>query len=257
MHPSRVRALIHAGALRARRVGSQWLIDADSLDRHASLIAGHATGRSMSPRIAWATAALIDGRTDGLIASERYRLRRRLADTDISVETVQRWLSRRADDVARYRVGERDIPAVVGRDGVVATGVSAASDYRLGLGAGGSGDAYVTSQARYRLVRDYALIPSTRGNLTLRVVDQGWHLATATAGEHHLVAPRLIAGVDLVEDNDARTRSAGRKLISAALDGWGRSRQSPDSPIPHQRSVERQRADSTTSLSPAICGKSF
>lgn len=220
VHPSRVRALIHAGALRARRVGNQWLVDVDSLDRHAALIAGRATGRSMSPRIAWATAALVDGMPDGLVATERYRLRRRLAETNLSVETVQRWLSRRADDVGRYRVGERDIAGLVGDDGVVATGVSAASDYGLGLGTGGAGDAYVTSQARDRLVRHYALIPSTRGNLTLRVVDQGWHLPTATAGEHHRIAPRLITGVDLAEDIDARARSAGRRLITAALLGW-------------------------------------
>jgi len=219
VHPSRVRALIQAGALRARRVGSQWLIDVDSLDRHAALIAGHATGRSLSPRIAWATAALADGRVDGLLASERYRLRRRIAATNLSVETVQRWLSRRADDVSRYRVGERDILAVLGQEGVVATGVSATSDYGLGLGTGGFGDAYLSSEVRDRLVRDYSLIPSARGNLTLRVVDQGWHLATATSVDHHLVAPRLIVGVDLAEDPDARTCSAGRKLITAALDG--------------------------------------
>lgn len=222
VHPSRVRALIQAGALRARRVGSQWLIDAESLDRQASLIAGRATGRSMSQRIAWATAAVVDGMADGLVASERYRLRRRLADTDLSVETAQRWLSRRADVIARYRVGERDIADVVGHDDVVATGVSAAADYGLGLGTGGSGDAYVISRVRDRLVRDYSLIPSAKGNFTLRVVDQGWHLLTAAARESRLVAPRLIVGVDLVEDADERTRSAGRRLISAALDGWGK-----------------------------------
>ena len=220
VRPSRVRALIESGGLRARRVGSQWLVDADSLDRHAALIAGHATGRSMSPRIAWATAALVDGISDGLVATERYRLRRRLADTGPSVETVQRWTSRRADGITRYRIGGSDISAVLAYDGVVATGVSAASDYRLGLGTGGSGDAYVTGQVRDQLVQDYFLIPSSRGNFTLRVVDRGWHLTTATAGDHNLIAPRLITGVDLADDTDARTRSAGRELISVALDGW-------------------------------------
>jgi excisionase family DNA binding protein len=225
VHQSRVRALVRSGALRARRVGSQWLVDADSLDRHAALISGHATGRSMSPRIAWATAALVDGMADGLVATERYRLRRRLTDTSPSVETVQRWLLHRAADITGYRVGERDIPAVLADAAVVATGVSAASDYGLGLGTGGFGDAYVTTQVRDRLVRDYSLIPSSQGNLRLRVDDQGWHLATATAVDHYRVVPRLIAGVDLAEDADARTRSAGRGLITTALDsgGWARN----------------------------------
>ncbi|WP_204079150.1 excisionase family DNA-binding protein [Mycobacterium riyadhense] len=210
VHPSRVRALIGSGGLRARRVGSQWLVDADSVDRHAALIAGRATGRSMSPRIAWAAAAHVDGIADGLAASERYRIRRRLAGSRPTVETVQRWLSRRSDDIGRYRVGERDIPDLLASADVVASGVSAASHYGLGLGVGGAGDAYVSSQVRDRLVRDYALIPSDRGNLTLRVVDQGWHLATATAAENCRVAPRLITGVDLVDDADARTRRSGR-----------------------------------------------
>jgi excisionase family DNA binding protein len=222
VNQSRVRALIGAGSLSARRVGIQWLIDADSLDRHAALISGHATGRSMSPRIAWAAAALVDDVADGLAASERYRLKRRITESSLSIQTVQRWLSRRADGITRYRVGERDIAALLARDDVVATGVSAASHYGLGLSTGGSGDAYVTSQVRDQLVRDYFLIPSSQGNLALRAVDRGWHLATAIADDHHLFVPRLIAGVDLAEDTDARTSRAGRELITAALNsrGW-------------------------------------
>ena len=217
VHRSRVRALIASGALRARRVGSQWLIDADSLDRQAALVGGNATGRSMSTRIAWATAALVDGLDDNLVATERYRLRRRLADTQPTVEMVQRWLSRRADDATRYRIGERDIDAVLCEDGVVSTGVSASDAYGLGLGTGGSGDAYVTGEVQDRLVRGYALIPSSRGNLTLRVMNSAWHLDSATTADGRRVAPRLIVGADLADDTDVRTQTAGRQLILSAL----------------------------------------
>lgn len=34
----------------------------------------------------------------------------------------------------------------------------------------------------------------------------------------HVVVPRLIAGVDLADDTDARTRSAGRRLIAQVLE---------------------------------------
>jgi excisionase family DNA binding protein len=222
VHPSRVRALIASGALRARRVGNQWLIDIESLDRHAELIAGHARGRPMSQRVAWATAALVDGIPDQLEPSERYRLRRRLTDVSRSVETIQRWMSRRADGTSRYRVGERDISALLGRPDVVATGISAAADYGIGLGAGASADAYVTSDTRDRLIREHFLIASGQGNLTLRVVDEGWHLVTMRPGEYRQITPRLIVAVDLAEDTDLRTRNAGRELISDALQSWGR-----------------------------------
>lgn len=213
VHPSRVRALIAAGALLARRAGRQWLIDADSLDRHADLVAAGATGRSFAPRIAWAAAALCDGLDDGLTAADRYRLRSRLvhsADRDVDAcALVRRWLSRRANSVDRYRVGERDLAQLLAADGVLATGISAASEYSLGLAAGGSADAYVNDQTRRELVEKFVLIDSARGNLTLRVTD--------AAPFDNAAAPRLIAGADLADDADARTRAAGCALINDAL----------------------------------------
>ena len=82
------------------------------------------------------------------------------------------------------------------------------------------------SARRYtaRLVADFFLIDSPQGNLTLRVLDldalaatqiveRGAHGATFTVR----TTPRLIAGVDLADDTDARTRSAGCALINDAL----------------------------------------
>lgn len=111
----------------------------------------------------------------------------------------------------RYRLGSEDIAELLGADGVVATGVSAIEHFGLALGAGGSADAYVTADTRDRLVRDFYLIESEQGNLTLRIVGDSVLCGTGT------VVHRLIAGVDLSEDNDARSRAAGRELIDAAL----------------------------------------
>ncbi|BBY67739.1 helix-turn-helix domain-containing protein [Mycolicibacterium helvum] len=213
VHPSRVRALIAAGTLAATRAGSQWLVDADSLDRQADLVAAGATARSFAPRTAWGAAALCDGLPDKLTAAERHRLRNRLAHAASGgAETcalVRRWLSQRADSVNRYRVSERDLADLLSARGVMPTGISTADTYDLGLATGGAADAYVNDATCRELVKTHFLIDSARGNLTLRVTSTET-LATA-------VAPRLIAGVDLADDTDARTRAAGCRLIAEAL----------------------------------------
>ena len=109
----------------------------------------------------------------------------------------------------RYRVGQRDLVQLLAVDGVLPTGISSLSAYDLGMATGGSADAYVTDGTRRYLVEKFFLIDSDHGNLTLRVSD------TAPLGD--AVAPRLIAGADLADDTDARTRAAGCSLISEAL----------------------------------------
>src|SRR3954451_24557382 len=52
VNQSRVRALVASGVLEARRIGSQWVIDDESVDRQAALTSARASGRSMSRRIA-------------------------------------------------------------------------------------------------------------------------------------------------------------------------------------------------------------
>lgn len=219
VNPSRVRALIVRGALTATRAGNQWLIDADSLDRHHDLVAAGATGRPFAPRIAWAAAALCDGRRDGLTRDDRYRLRRRLGSVDTDAADacaqVQRWLSRRADALHRYRIGAHDLEPLLRDAGVLATGISTVHTYDLGLATGGSADAYVSDRTRRVLVEEFFLIDSAQGNLTLRVTDAGTFDTD--------VAPRLIVGADLADDLDTRTRAAGRVLIGNALRAARRS----------------------------------
>jgi excisionase family DNA binding protein len=227
VHASRVRALIAAGRLTATRAGNQWLVDADSVDRHAGLVGAGATGRPFTARTAWAAAAMCDGLDGGLVASERYRLRNRLAhalNTPAVCETVQRWLSLRAQAVHRYRIGARDIDDLLASGDVLPTGISAADGYGLGLASGGAAAAYVSAGTARRLVADFFLIGSPQGNLTLRVIDLDVLAATQIVedGAHGATfavrtAPRLVAGADLADDTDARTRSAGCALINDAL----------------------------------------
>lgn len=217
VNQSRVRALVASGILDARRVGSQWLIDTDSVERQAAFTSAGATGRPMSRGVAWAASALADGgQARWISASDRTRLRGRL-DGTTNVVVVQKWLRSRAETITRYRVGERDIVDLLRSDGVVATGVSAAGAYGLGLSTGGSADAYVADDLAERLERDFVLIRSSTGNLTLRIAPNDLHLRSARTTGDGLFAPRLIAGVDLADDRDPRTTSAGQSMIREVL----------------------------------------
>lgn len=217
VNESRVRALVSKGSLTGRRVGNQWLIDAADLDRRADLVRAGATSRSMSLRTAWAAAALADGnQTNWLASSERARLLARLARAT-KHQTFQRWLASRATRVQHYRCAVQDLDELLAQDGVVATGVSAATAYRLGLSTAGSADAYVDQAVADQLVDEFFLISAGktgRSNLTLRIVDGDWHLRAATTVGNRRVAPRLIAAIDLLGSHDARSASAGEELTA-------------------------------------------
>ena len=214
---ARVRALINSGGLTARRVGTLWLIDSVSVEHQRGLTTAGANSRAMSPRVAWAAADLADGGTAAwLSATERSRLRRRLSQST-EVDVVRRWMSRRANSIRRYKVGPKDLTALLTDRRVVRTGICAVESYRLGLGTGGAADVYVSSENLGQLVRGYVLLPSSRGNLTVRVDDGDLYRAAARTIDGRLVVPRLIAGADLADDTDTRTRSAGRRLLTEVL----------------------------------------
>lgn len=218
VHPSRVRELLHAGTLTGRRVGRQWVIKADDLDRHRELIRGGATSRAMSARTAWAAGALVDGQgTDWLASSERSRLKSRLLQHAEEVATFRRWLSSRQACVERFRVADADIAALLKEHDVVATGISAAGAHGTRLSAVGEADAYVTAAVARALKEDYFLVASDRGNLLLRTVDGTWHTDTAVQCAGVLITTRLMTAVDLLDGTDPRSSAAGRALLRKAL----------------------------------------
>lgn len=218
VHQTRVRELLRAGTVVGRRVGRQWLIDLDELDRHRDLVRGGAKSRAMSTRSAWAAGALLDGQETGwLSSSERSRLKARLRRHADEVATFRRWLAARQVAVERFRLGDQDVAALLGERGVVATGISAARSHGQKLSAADEAEAYVTHAAARTLTRKYFLVASDRGNLLLRLVQGSWHTDTAVQRESLLVTTRLMTAVDLLDSNDARSTSAGRHLLRDAL----------------------------------------
>ena len=218
VHQSRVRQLLHAGTVGGRRLGRQWLIDADDLDRHRDLVSGGATSRAMSARTAWAAAALVDGQdTRWITSSERSRLQGRLQRNAEEVVTFRRWLSTRQLSTARFRIADSDIAAFLQEQDVVATGISAARSHGQRLSAAGEAEAYATVELARKLTRKYFLVASERGNLLLRTVEGNWHTDTAVRRDGLLITTRLMTAVDLLDSADARSVSAGRRLLQEAL----------------------------------------
>jgi len=216
---ARVRALIAAGDLDARRVAGVWLVEGDSIDRQAAIASGSRGGRGLAQRIAWAAGDLLDhGDASWLSPKDRWRLRARLLHELDGVDTARRWLRNRHTQVSTWRAGARAIERLLTVDGVIATGVSAAVPLRLGLGTGGAADIYVHADLLDQLARDHFLIQSAAGNLTVRTTQEDYsHRTGRRTGDGTVVAPRLLVAADLLDDTDARTRQTGLDLLTDVL----------------------------------------
>ena len=213
----RVRSLIDSGQLDAHRVGSQWTITVDSMDAHRALVSAGANSRPLSIRTGWGAAALLDAQgVSWLSSAEKTRLRKRLARTS-TWQTWARWLGLRYSSIQRYQVVDTDISNILGRSGVVATGVSAADHLTLGLGTSGQADVYTDADLADELCREFFLVERDRGNLTVRTVDHSLHVVTAAHTAQGLVAARLMVAADLLTAGDSRAHRAGDELLHSLL----------------------------------------
>ncbi|MFI9453533.1 type IV toxin-antitoxin system AbiEi family antitoxin [Amycolatopsis sp. NPDC052450] len=217
VNTSRVRSLLSSGRLAGRRVGSVWLVDSSDVERRRAATKG-VKGRPLSARVTWTSAALFDGLdTDWLSSAERSRLSARWR-TNGDAQVCRWWMQSRAT-VTRYRIAPGDIAELLKFEGVVAGGVSAASNYGTGLGHGAEAEIYASTTTVKRLVDEFFLLADPQGNLTVHEVtaDTHWHCRTARVVEGVQVAPRLIVAADLLDSDDTRSRSAGAALLTDVL----------------------------------------
>jgi GNAT superfamily N-acetyltransferase len=205
--PSRVRALIASGLLRADKVGGRWLVDWDSV--LARERAQNAPGRPLTALNAWALLLLasdeeIPRRVD---SNTRWRLRqtlsrRRLAD-------LESRLDQRAG-VHRLWALPGELRSLRMGGDIVVTGSSAAGELNLDLLAPDTVDAYVHASTLNALVRDHGLEPvaASEANVTLRVVpDDAWMLGGRRT------APSAAVALDLAAYPDSRSARVGSELL--------------------------------------------
>jgi hypothetical protein len=195
----RVRALAEAGRLKARKVGSRWLVEPVSARQER-------TGRPLATASAWAILAILSGaRPDWLHPSAASRLKRRLRDPRWVVASLQSAAWRAS--VTRLRVLPADIAKVLKVDGLVLTGLSAVTDEIDLVPSSNEIDAYVSSDVLRMIERQFR--PDTQPdqpNLTLRVPSQEWVL-------HFQRAPVAVAAADLLLSPDPRASRAGREAL--------------------------------------------
>jgi hypothetical protein len=204
----RVRALIARGLLEAEMFGGRWFVDPASVARRSRQVAPD--GRPYSPRMAWATLADVAGseatlKVRGVRPTERKRIRERLAAGALAGLAPR--LRGRARTL-RLRVHPADVARLEQHPRVVRTGVSAASEHGADISAPGVAEVYVPARSLSALRRMYRAAETDDPNAILHVVDGPWPFAD---GVH--VAPRHVVGVDLLDDDDERTRRAGRELL--------------------------------------------
>jgi excisionase family DNA binding protein len=211
----RVQGLIASGQLRAESIGGRYLIDEDSLDLLADRVRRRGV-RPLSHRVAWAAAAMADGVTASWLSSrERSRLRARFKDGDIDADA---WVARMRDRAAtehRFRVGTEQMDGLLGFEAVRRSGTHA-RNLVTDLFAGSEDVVmWVLDEADLRdVVSRFGLLPSNRGNLTVRVARvDGLGAVGAGGGD----AFRLIVAADLLDLGGARSRRAGEALLHRCL----------------------------------------
>ncbi len=247
----RVRHLLAHGELTGQRVGSMWLVEPESLERYRRVRQPRA-GRALSPSSAWAALLTCFGTDMPLELVGAFRLfderRARLRALRARPVDDWRWLARRRADAQHYATRQAYIARIAQEPGVIGGGLShgmtgpAERETERGMRSGmspgalpgmrpgfvtGPGiadgattvDVYADTSTAERLVNQYRLRPDPAGNVTVRTINAA-NAAQLTAIRSRPL-PSLVIAVDLLEDRDPRTSTAGRDLLTAILDDIG------------------------------------
>lgn len=194
----RVLQLIGQGDLKARRLSSQWLIDAAELSRRPN------SSRPMSPKMSKAFLELLSQKKnqDPLDPSEKSRLKCRLKKMKLDHDPVlllNSWLRKRAE-IQNYKINLVDLSNLASDLDVIPSGVS---DSRSGISSQDFFEGYVLKKDLGKLRRKYFLVASEQPNVILRIVD------------YELPRPIPIGYViaDLAEHNSARENFQAESLV--------------------------------------------
>lgn len=205
----RAQALAQSGEIRAKRLGSIWVVDPDDVIEYKLR---RKPGRPISPAVAWQILALLSGiepaDLDRMVA---YRSRQHLLGASI-VDKVRN--SRRLIGRHRWRVLPDDLVPI--RDGGVLSGVPAADARWFDVVApDGLPKVYVARSRVEELVESLSpLERSTQPNVEVLVPSKGWVL------ESRVTAPAAVVAADLLLDLDPRVRRAAEHHLESLQAAW-------------------------------------
>jgi hypothetical protein len=195
--PMRVRHMIAAGDLSARRVSGRWLVESQSLP------SARRRGRPMSENVAWQFAGPEPSRN--VSSQDRYRRRRRRAQlaSDAEPEQLLRsWMASRAE---RRLFHSNEPGSLVQDPRFVPSGVS---DPRSRMSVAGVVEGYVLAEDLKSVQRSHLLSPATAdANIVIHVSP---HLPESPV-------PLLLLAADLAEHGGPRELARARELIEEAL----------------------------------------
>lgn len=162
----RVRQLIDAGNLPARRVAGRLLVEEGSIPRSRPMT------RPMSPRIAWAFISLLSNEAVQEISDrELARIQGKhlaLLASPQPAALLRSWLRSRAQ-LRRLSISPTDADEVLNDLRVIPSGIS---DPRSEMSAGREVEGYVQTGDVEQLVADHLMAPIGPTNVWLRVIDR-------------------------------------------------------------------------------------
>lgn len=200
----RVNHLVRTGDLRSSQIGAITVIPAVEVERRRRLRASD--GRRLTPSNAWGVLALASGEQAPWLAPDtRYRLGRLLAKQGLA--TLRARLVNRGG-LQTFRAHPSVLRNLRDDRALMLTGVAAAAELRLGLLAGETVDAYVDEGVLPTVVATHRLRESQAPNVILRAVSS---FMPSWPPSH--VAPRAAIALDLIEDDDPRSRQIGSELL--------------------------------------------
>jgi excisionase family DNA binding protein len=195
----RVRQLVDAGALPARRVAGRLLVEESGIPR-SRLVA-----RPMSPRIAWAFIALLSGEAVPDVSDrELARLEgkcRSLLEYSQPAVLLRSWLRSRAG-LMRLAVSPSDVEELLQDSRLIPSGIS---DARSEMSAGREAEAYVRPDDVERLLVDHLMAEVRPANVWLHIVDR----------QLERPAPLGLVIADLADHDRAREDARIKELLGS------------------------------------------
>jgi hypothetical protein len=207
LDPSRVRALIADGSLRADKVAGRWLVHWDSVVTRRR--EPTPPGRPMAAHNAWALLLAASGEPfpDGLDPATRWRLRQALQHPGLVA--IRGRLERRAQ-IQRYWALPGELRALRNSKNISLTGSSATKD--LGLVAPDTIDAYLPADRLANVIAEHGLQQAPgvgEDNVILRAVPvDAWRLDGRES------APIAAVALDLSFYPDSRSARVGHELLA-------------------------------------------
>lgn len=206
LSPARVRALIAAGDLPARKLGGRWVLDPVDIDAADAKV--RVSGRPWSPRMAWGLIALAERRKPiDLSAPERSRLRSRLRGQP-ELGALAR-LTRKRSETHRLHLHRGALGRALGWPGGAPTGTSARGHE---LVKADTVELYLPANSLGQLIRDLHAKPAFGAEVNLTV-----HVPAVEHWPFLTDAGTVTVAFDLWDAGDDRSRRTAASLFERAL----------------------------------------